>query len=268
MEVPPQKATYQCWMQGTLMGSDLWDALPGQSGSCSGNQKRQDGGVCSLSIPEPSASASASPSQSASTSGIVSITPTASAFATSSAVISDLPPLTQSSAAISTPAGSSCVATSTSSQCQLGSGGRATLCEPVPVCTSFVATTTSEPPPPSSTVPSEAPSSTPTGQVYINIYTDDDCIDVLEQTTLNAIGQSYQPTDENGDSITFKCFALTYLSDAAINSGALAAIDDPSCFVQDDTDEDTYAEYDDLLAIQYEDQKPFEMGCLILISKP
>ncbi|KAK5122765.1 hypothetical protein LTR85_003680 [Meristemomyces frigidus] len=55
LELPPlaapQKAVWQCWMQGKKMGSDLWDASQAQTGqqTCTGNQRRQDGSACSLS---------------------------------------------------------------------------------------------------------------------------------------------------------------------------------------------------------------------------
>lgn len=111
-------------------------------------------------------------------------------------------------------------------------------------------------------------SATPTGQLYINIYTDSDCIDVYDKAILNAIGETYQPTDDNGDPVTFPCFSVTYISEAAANSGALTVAKDPSCFVQDDTDESKFREYPSLTDIQYEDEAPFEIGCLSLVGKP
>lgn len=257
----PQKAIWQVWMQGSLMGSDIWDALPGQNGDCSneGNQKRQEGGVCSLPV---STTASATTEDSASStsgstvtseSGPVSITATPTGV-TSESVTADFPTLTRS-ATISTPAGSSCVSTTSVSSC-LGVGNRDPVCVDVPVCASFVATATS------TSSETEEPEPTPTGEVYINIYEDDGCIVVREKIILNALGDAYGPDEQ------FGCFSVTYLSEAAINSGALSVSESLGCFVPDSTDEDAYREYPDLLEIQYEYQTPFTMGCLNLVSKP
>jgi hypothetical protein len=125
-----------------------------------------------------------------------------------------------------------------------------------PVCVSFTATGTTASP--------SSASATPTGNVYIDIYTDSDCINVLEQTQLNAIGECYSPTDSDGNTVSFQCFAVTYLSEAAINDGSLTAFKGAGCFSQDEDDRE---EYPDLKAIQYDDEQPFEMGSLSLGGK-
>lgn len=91
---------------------------------------------------------------------------------------------------------------------------------------------------------------------------------LYEKTILNAIGESYQPTNENGDPATFSCFSITYIGKAAANSAFLTAATDPSCFVADDTDKDVFRKYSSLPDIQYDDEAPFEIGCLSLVARP
>lgn len=124
-------------------------------------------------------------------------------------------------------------------------------------------TATSTQPPTTTSSPATAP--TPTGQVYIDIYTDDDCINVLEQTQLNEIGQCYSPSDSDGNTVSFKCFAVTYISEAAANSAGLEADKGPGCFSQDESDRQDYPRLTD---IQDDNEKPFTMGSLSLIAKP
>lgn len=130
---------------------------------------------------------------------------------------------------------------------------------PIPVCTSFVATTTAA---------STEASATPTGQLYIDIYKGSDCLDLYEKAVLNAIGETYQPKDSNGEPVTFSCFAVTYISEAAANSAALSAFKDPGCFVADDTNTNEFHEYPSLTDIQYDNETPFAIGCLSLVSRP
>jgi hypothetical protein len=91
--------------------------MPSQTGSCSANQKRQNGGQCSSPTASSGASTSA-PTNSPTTAPTLStviITPTGTDA--SSPPPTDLPTLTT---AQSTPAGETCVSTATSTQCALG----------------------------------------------------------------------------------------------------------------------------------------------------
>ncbi|CAJ2505830.1 Uu.00g132240.m01.CDS01 [Anthostomella pinea] len=122
-----------------------------------------------------------------------------------------------------------------------------------------------QPPTPTPT-PTSPPTTrpTPTGQVYIEILTDDDCINVLEQTQLNAIGQCYTPTDSDGNPVSFTCFSVTYISEAAANSAGLEALKGPGCFSQDDSEREDYPSLTD---IEFDYEKPFTMGSLGLTGK-
>ncbi|OBT55283.1 hypothetical protein VE04_04399 [Pseudogymnoascus sp. 24MN13] len=249
---PPQQAIWQCWIQGKMMDTDRWDALPGQTGSCSANQKRQNGGQCSSPTASSGASTSA-PTNSPTTAPTLStviITPTGTDA--SSPPPTDLPTLTT---AQSTPAGETCVSTATSTQCALGPHADQTACVTNTYCASFA---------PTETTPTSTAEPTPTGQVYVDIFTDSDCINVLEQITLNFIGDCYTPKDKDGHPITFECFSLTYISPAAENSASLTAIKGAGCFSQFDSDRQVYP---DLMAIQYDDEKPFTMGSISLDGK-
>lgn len=112
-------------------------------------------------------------------------------------------------------------------------------------------------PTPTTTSPTTAP--TRAGHVYIDIFTDDGCINFLEQTQLNASGQCYSPNDSNGNTISFRCFIVTYISEAAANSAGLEAVKGAGCFSQDDSDRKYYL---NLTEIQYDDENPFTMGSL------
>lgn len=53
----PQKAIWQVWMQGKLMGQQIWDATKDQGGPCPVNQKRQVNGSCAMTAGPPPDSA-------------------------------------------------------------------------------------------------------------------------------------------------------------------------------------------------------------------
>ena len=123
------------------------------------------------------------------------------------------------------------------------------------VCNSWVATAT-----PTSTS-AEPPD--PTGHVYVNLYTDSGCHEVLEKAELNFIGECYTPSDSSGNPISFECFAVTYLSPSASEYGSLSVFKGVGCFSQDDSKKEDYANLTD---IQYKEEKPFKMGSLSLLG--
>lgn len=119
---------------------------------------------------------------------------------------------------------------------------------------------------PSSTTPSGvSASATPTGNVYINIYVESDCTNLIEETQLNLIGECYSPKDADGNPIEFGCFRVVYASSFAIDSSFLSAFKGDGCFFSDQIDYD-FGE------IQGVDESPFTMGSLSLgykrVAKP
>lgn len=68
--------------------------------------------------------------------------------------------------------------------------------------------------------------------------------------------------------IYFECFIVTWISEAARNSGAgIGAFANEACFVADSTDDETFQDYPDVVDIQYDEQQPnFEIGCLTLTA--
>jgi len=186
-----QIGKWRLWVQDVAVAEqEFWVA---KTDVIEGASSKRSVGVpnpCAGSGPTSSGSASASPSFSAATSSNIgqasrgassvpaissstdslSSTLTSTTFSSEPFSLPNLPTLTSGSATISTPAGSSCAGTRTASSCQV-LGNRGTACIDVPVCTSFVATT-------SSSTLTEESSSAPTGQLYIDIYTDSDCTDV------------------------------------------------------------------------------------------
>jgi hypothetical protein len=117
-------------------------------------------------------------------------------------------------------------------------------------------------PTPTSSKSSDAVTSTiPTDQVDITLYTDAKCHNVLQKVSLGAIGACRTPVDSDGNPKTFRCFSIIRTSKIADESAKLIVFKGPGCFSADQSDRQTY---DDMSAIVYDNEKPFEMGSLSL----
>lgn len=85
-----------------------------------------------------------------------------------------------------------------------------------------------------------SPLATPIGQVYVSIFADSSCTNVLDQIQLDEIGDCYSPTDTDGNPTSFACFSITYVSTVAEDSASLTTFKDGGCFSQDDSGEHVY----------------------------
>lgn len=129
----------ETFRDGTHDRNGIWNGFDLNQGACKWNpnnplrQRRQDGAVCEIPLP--------------STTGSTEVSSTTSEPSSTSESAA-MPTLTNAPVGtITTPDGSSCAGTSTSTQCAIGPGGK-TACAEFPSCFSWVNTmTTSEPEP-------------------------------------------------------------------------------------------------------------------------